>query len=222
MIPDQPESVGGTRIGLTVRARAQRNQISLPSICVHGDLSGGECATLSARGGRGPLRRDSMFCGRRRIDPRKHKSIHETLDESLGTSSNESIDESLDASSDENIDASSDESSGASSGESIDASSDESSGASSGESISASSDESPGASSGKSIDASSDESLGAGSDESLGASGGESLEASSDESVGKRIRKRIAARRNGATAAETFRQPARAGQMERARGLGGR
>ena len=182
MIPDALEALvflGAAGIDLTVRARAQRNQISLPCICLHGDLSGsGVGATLSARGGCRPLRRNCLFCGRRRIGARIPKSIHESLD----AGSDESIDESL------------------------------------GEGIDARSDESPGAG----IDASSDESHGASSGESLG----KSIAASSGESLnprnGKTIGTSIAARRIGATAAETFRQPARAGPMERARGLGGR
>src|SRR5215831_2549067 len=125
MIPGQPET-------LTVRACAQRNQISLPCICVHGDLSGsGVCATLSARGGRGPLRRDLIFCGRRRIAAGIHEGIHESVDESRDASS----DESIDARSDKTLDASSDESLGPNSDESLDASSDESVDARSGESI---------------------------------------------------------------------------------------
>ena len=108
-----------------VRARAQRNQISLPCICLHGDLSGsGVGATLSARGGRRPLRRDFLFCGRRRIGARIHESIHESLDagsdESIDAGSGESLDESIAAGSDESPGASSSESLGRSSGESLD------------------------------------------------------------------------------------------------------
>jgi hypothetical protein len=133
MIPDA--------LDLIVRARAQRNQISLPCICVHGDLSGaGVGATLSARGGRRPLRRNCLFCGQHRIGAR----IHESIDES-----DESIDESLDAGSDESLDAGS----GESLDESIDAGSDESLD----ESIDAGSDESPGASSSESLGRSSGE-----------------------------------------------------------------
>ena len=113
MIPDA--------LDLMVRARAQRNQISLPCICLHGDLSGsGVGATLSARGGRRPLRRDCLFCGRRRIGARIYESIHESIDESLDAGSDESLDESIDAGSDESPGASSGESLGRSSGESID------------------------------------------------------------------------------------------------------
>jgi len=54
------------------------------------------------------------------------------------------------------------------------------------------------------------------------ASAGESLGPGIGKRIGKRIGKGIVARRIGATAAETFRQPARAGPMERARGLAGR
>jgi hypothetical protein len=126
MIPDA--------LDLMVRARAQRNQISLPCICVHGDLSGsGVGATLSARGGRRPLRRDCLFCGQHRIGARIHESIdesHESLDESLDAGSDESLDESIAASSgeslDESTDAGSDESPGASSSESLGRSSGES------------------------------------------------------------------------------------------------
>ena len=123
MIPDA--------LDLMVRARAQRNQISLPCICLHGDLSGsGGGATLSARGGRRPLRRVCLFCGRRRIGARIYESIHESIDESLDAGSDESHDESIDAGSgeslDESIDAGSDESPGASSSESLGRSSGES------------------------------------------------------------------------------------------------
>src|SRR5712664_3715496 len=47
------------------------------------------------------------------------------------------------------------------------------------------------------------------------ASTGESLGPGIGKRIGKRIGKGIVARRIGATAAETFRQPARAGPMER-------
>ena len=111
MIPDA--------LDLMVRARAQRNQISLPCICLHGDLSGsGVGATLSARGGRRALRR--VFCGQHRIGARIYESIHESIDESLDAGSDESLDESIDAGSDESPGASSGESLGRSSGESID------------------------------------------------------------------------------------------------------
>jgi hypothetical protein len=140
MIPDA--------LDLMVRARALRNQISLPCICLHGDLSGsGVCATLSARGGRRPLRRDCLFCGRRRSGAR----IHESIDESLDAGSDESLDESIDAGSDEGI--------GESLGESIDAGGGEGIGESIAERIDASSDESPGASSGESLGPSSGESI---------------------------------------------------------------
>jgi len=118
MIPDA--------LDLMVRARAQRNQISLPCICLHGDLSGaGVGATLSARGGRRPLRRDCLFCGQHRIGQHRigariYESIHESIDESLDAGSDESLDESIDAGSDESTGASSGESLGRSSGESID------------------------------------------------------------------------------------------------------
>lgn len=86
-------------LDLMVRARAQRNQISLPCICLHGDLSGsGVGATFSARGGRRPLRRDFLFCGRRRSGARIHESLDagsgESLDESIGAGSDESPGES--------------------------------------------------------------------------------------------------------------------------------
>ena len=117
MIPDA--------LDLMVRARAQRNQISLPCICLHGDLSGsGVGATLSARGGRRPVRRDCLFCGQHRIGARIHESIDESLDAGIGKSidagSGESLDESIDAGSAESPGASSGESLGRSSGESID------------------------------------------------------------------------------------------------------
>src|SRR5260370_40378557 len=84
MIPDA--------LDLMVCTRAQRNQISLPCICLHGDLSGsGVGATLSARGGRRPLRGDFLFCGRRRIGARIHESIHESIDESLYAGSTDSL-----------------------------------------------------------------------------------------------------------------------------------
>jgi hypothetical protein len=53
-------------------------------------------ATLSARGGRRPLRRDCLFCGQHRIGARIHQSIDESLDagsdESPGESSGETVD----------------------------------------------------------------------------------------------------------------------------------
>ena len=105
MIPDA--------LDLMVRARAQRNQISLPCICLHGDLSGsGVGATFSARGGRRPLRRDCLFCGRRRIGARIHESLDAGIDESL--------DEGIDAGRDESSGESSGESLGPSSGETVD------------------------------------------------------------------------------------------------------
>jgi len=119
MIPDA--------LDLMVRARAQRNQISLPCICLHGDLSGsGVGATLSARGGRRPLRRVCLFCGRRRIGARIYESIHESIDESLDAGIGKSIDAGSGESLDESIDAGSAESPGASSGESLGRSSGES------------------------------------------------------------------------------------------------
>ena len=174
-------------LDLMVRARAQRNQISLPCICLHGDLSGsGVGATFSAPGGRRPLRRDFLFCGRRRSGARIYESLDAGSDESLDAGSDESLDES--------IDAGSDESPGESSGESLVPSS--------GEGI------------GKSIAAS--------SGESLGPRIGKRISKSISKRIGKGIDKRIVARRIGATASQTFRQPARAGPMERARGLGRR
>src|SRR5215831_20470789 len=72
-------------------------------------------------------------------------------------------------------------------------------------------DESFDAGSGESLDASNDESSGAsggeGIDESSGEGIGKSVAASNDESLGPAMGKRITARRIGATAAETFRQP---------------
>ena len=92
------------------------------------------------------------------------------------------------------------------------------------ENLDASSDESLGPSIDESLGASSDESLGPNIiDESSGESPGPSIIGkSSDESIVASMGKSIAARRIGATAAKTFRQPARAGQMDRARGLDGR
>ena len=128
MIPDALEALvflGAARIDLTIRARAQRNQISLPCICWHGDLSGsGVGATFLARSGRRPLRRDCLFCGRRRIGARIHESLDagsdESLDESIDAGSDESLGESIDAGSGESPGASSGESLGPSSGESLD------------------------------------------------------------------------------------------------------
>src|SRR5258708_37460976 len=115
MIPDA--------LDLMVCTRAQRNQISLPCICLHGDLSGsGVGATLSARGGRRPLRRDCLFCGQHRIGARIHESIdesHESIDESLDAGSDESLDESIGESLDESTGAGSDESLDESIGESL-------------------------------------------------------------------------------------------------------
>ena len=110
---------------MAVCARAQRNQISLPRICLHGDLSAaGVGATHWARGGRRPLRRDCLFCGRRRIGARVDERIHKNIPESAGESLDASINESLDAGSGESlgesIDARSGESLGPSSGESLD------------------------------------------------------------------------------------------------------
>ncbi|MBV8241929.1 MAG: hypothetical protein JOY75_14155 [Hyphomicrobiales bacterium] len=117
---------------MAVCARAQRNQISLPRICLHGDLSGaGVGATHWARGGRRPVRRDCLFCGRRRIGARVDERIHKNIPESAGESLDASINESLDASINESLDAGS----GESLGESIDARSGESLGPSSGESL---------------------------------------------------------------------------------------
>ena len=124
MIPDALEALvflGAARIDLTIRARAQRNQISLPCICWHGDLSGsGVGATFLARSGRRPLRRDCLFCSRRRIGARIHEGIDESIDESLDAGSDESLGESIDAGSGESPGASSGESLGPSSGESLD------------------------------------------------------------------------------------------------------
>jgi len=81
-------------------------------------------ATLSARGGRRPLRRDYLFCGQHRIGARIHESIEagsdESLDESIEAGGGESLDESIDAGSGESPGASSSESLGRSSGESTD------------------------------------------------------------------------------------------------------
>ena len=123
MIPDALEalaSLGVARIDLTICAGAQRNQISLPCICWHGDLSGsGVGATHSARGGRRPLRRDCLFCGRRRIGARIGARVHESIDESLDAASDESLGESIDARSDESPGAGSGESLGPGSGEGL-------------------------------------------------------------------------------------------------------
>jgi len=77
-------------------------------------------ATFLARGGRRPLRRDFLFCGRRRSGARIHESNDESLDAGSDESLDKSLDESIDADSHEGPGASGGESPGPSSGESID------------------------------------------------------------------------------------------------------